>query len=111
MAERTEGTNTERTFGILSEKPTVEELAEQIKISAVRYGDLLLMFGELLECLNTGADERKQYNLELFEAYIRTALKADYLEREVRYLKDEQQEHYSQVHSNKKGINKYNKYI
>ena len=50
---------------------------------------------------------QKKYNWELFDQIINFGLKADYTERETEALKDETQVHFSQVHSNKIRINKY----
>ena len=62
-----------------------------------------------LEYINGALDTPKQ---EVVRYYKNINDKTElYLREKLSQLQKELQEHFSQVHSNKKGINKYNKYI
>ena len=112
MPERTEADNqvapdtvtddTGRMFGILSEKPTLEELAEQIKLGAEMYAELKLEVYDVLNPLMEALEIQDQFNKELFDLFVGFGLKANYIARETEALKEDNQHHFSQVHSNKK---------
>jgi|25BtaG_2_1085352.scaffolds.fasta_scaffold30514_2 hypothetical protein len=111
MVAETESTNAEITFGILGEKPTLEELAHQIKLGAEMYAELKQEFYDFATSVLDTLKAQNQYNHELFNQFVNFGLKANYTERETKALKEDNQHHYSQVHSNRTYTNKYNKYI
>ena len=98
MVEETESSEQAATINDLHERITRLE------------GDMVELKEELyavLTPLMEGLKLQQRYNWELFDQFVDFGLKANHTERETEALKDENQQHYSQVHSNKNNNDYY----